>query len=254
MNIKPRTDVSFLFSGLGSGAANVAGSNFLSDYAAIKNGSYGKLMKAYYSETGNASVNKLVKNSSKNSQSAEDAKVLTKIQSSTDSLKESADELLVTGDKSVFAIKDITTKDENGKETTEKGYDTATIYKAVSKFVDDYNDVMKAVDETESKAIVDRTATMGNASVQNMKKLSEIGITVEEDGTLSIDKKAFEKADMSKVKNLFNKAGSYGYTVSAQASMINFAADQAATKASTYTGNGTYGNAYNTGNIFNTYF
>lgn len=230
MNIKPRTDVSFLFSGLGSGAANVAGSNFLSDYAAIKNGSYGKLMKAYYSETGNASVNKLVKNSSKNSQSAEDAKVLTKIQSSTDSLKESADELLEMGD------------------------DTAAIYKAVSKFVDDYNDVMKAVDETGNKSIVDRTATMGNASVQNRKKLSEIGIIVEEDGTLSIDKKAFEKADMSKVKNLFTGAGSYGYTVSAQASMINFAADQAATKASTYTGNGTYGNAYNTGNIFNTYF
>jgi len=254
MNIKPRADVSFLFSSLGSGAANVAGSNFLGDYAAIKNGSYAKLMKAYYSETGNASVNKLVKNASKDSQSAEDTKVLTKIQGSTDALKESADDLLETGSKSVFAIKDITTKDENGKETTEKGYDTAAIYKAVSKFVDDYNDVMKAVDETENKSIVDRTATMGNASIQNMKKLSEIGITVEEDGTLSIDKKTFEKADMSKVKNLFNGAGSYGYTVSAQASMINFAADQAATKASTYTGSGTYGNAYNTGNIFNTYF
>lgn len=254
MNIKPRSDVSFLFSSLGNGAANVAGSSFLSDYAAIKNGSYGKLMKAYYSETGNVSVNKLVKNSSKNSQSAEDAKVLTKIQGSTDSLKESADELLETGSKSVFAVKDITTKDENGKELTEKGYDTAAIYKAVSKFVDDYNDVMKAVGETGNKSIVDRTATMGNASVQNMKRLSEIGITVEEDGTLSIDKKAFEKADMSKVKSLFTGAGSYGYTVSAQASMINFAADQAAAKASTYTGSGNYGKAYNTGNIFNTYF
>ena len=49
INVRARTDVSFLFSSLGSGAAGVGGSNFLSDYASIKNGSYAKLMKAYYS-------------------------------------------------------------------------------------------------------------------------------------------------------------------------------------------------------------
>lgn len=254
MNVKSRTDVSYLFSSLGNNASNVARSNFLSDYAAVKNGSYGKLLKAYYSETGNDSVNSLVKNSSKNSQSAEDTKVLGEIQSTTDSLKESADALLKTGSKSVFAMKNITTKDEAGKETTEKGYDTAAIYNAVSKFVKDYNDVMDAVDETQNKTIVDRTFTMGSATIQNMKRLSDVGITVEEDGTLSLDKEAFSKADVSKVKDLFSGQGSYGYKVSAQASMINFAADQAAAKASTYTVNGTYGNAYNTGNIFNTYF
>ena len=46
INIQAKPDMSFLLSSLGSGAAGVAVSNFLSDYASIKNGSYGKLMKA----------------------------------------------------------------------------------------------------------------------------------------------------------------------------------------------------------------
>ena len=56
MNIHEKQDVSFLFGSLGSGAASVAGSNFLSDYAAIKNGSYGKLMKAYYADSYRTSL------------------------------------------------------------------------------------------------------------------------------------------------------------------------------------------------------
>ena len=44
-NLKP--DYSYLFQSMTGG--NSASLNFLSDYASIKNGSYGKLMKAYYS-------------------------------------------------------------------------------------------------------------------------------------------------------------------------------------------------------------
>ena len=39
ITIQAKTDYSFLFSSLGSGAAGVAGSTFLLDYASIKNGS-----------------------------------------------------------------------------------------------------------------------------------------------------------------------------------------------------------------------
>ncbi len=44
-----KQDYSYLFQSI-SGNSNL---NFLSDYASIKNGSYGKLMKAYYSKAGN---------------------------------------------------------------------------------------------------------------------------------------------------------------------------------------------------------
>ena len=42
-------DFSALFSGT-SDSSSVGNTNMLSDYAAIKNGSYGKLMKAYYAK------------------------------------------------------------------------------------------------------------------------------------------------------------------------------------------------------------
>lgn len=258
ITIQAKTDVSYLFSGLGNsfstGSSGVAGNDFLMQYASIKNGSYAKLMKAYYSETGNDSVNKLVRNTKTGTVTSEEAKDIAEVQSTTDSLKESADALLVKGNKSVFAKKDIVTTDENGVETTAKGYDTEAIYKAVNEFVNDYNKVIKAVNEVDNSSVVNRTATMVNASITNKDMLNNMGITINEDSTLSLEKAVFEKADMNRVKTLFHDTGSYGYSVSAQASMVNFAADQAASKANTYTMNGTYNNAYNTGNIFNTYF
>ena len=50
INIQAKTNYSFLFSGLSSSASNALSGNWLADYASIKNGSYGKLMKAYYAK------------------------------------------------------------------------------------------------------------------------------------------------------------------------------------------------------------
>ena len=58
-------DFSALFSGT-SDSSSVGNTNMLSDYAAIKNGSYGKLMKAYYAKqdaeklSGKYQINALV--------------------------------------------------------------------------------------------------------------------------------------------------------------------------------------------------
>lgn len=254
INIQAKQDVSFLLSSLGSGAANVAGSNFLGDYASIKNGSYAKLMKAYYAKDSSDSVKSLAKDTTKNKAvTSEEAKALTKVQSTTDALKESADALLVKGSKSVFEKKDVTKTDANGVETTTKEYDTESIYKAVNSFVTSYNQVINAVDKVDTGSIINRASSMVNHSIANLKMLNKIGISINADSTLSLDKDTFMKSDMSKVQVLFQGTGSYGYQVSAQASMMNFAADNAASKASTYTGNGTYNN-YSTGNLFNRYF
>lgn len=255
INIQAKPDVSYLFSSLGTNTSNAASSNFLLQYASIKNGSYGKLLKAYYSETASDSVKSLVNNTKKtNTVTAEDAKALAEVQSATDDLKESADALLESGKDSVFNMKEITTKDENGVETTTKGYDTEAIYNAVNNFVKDYNSVIDAANAVEDEGIIKKATNMVESTISNAKLLNQIGITINEDSTLSIDKETFQKADVSKVKNLFNSTGSYGYGMSVKASMINFAADRAASKASTYTVNGTYNNTYNTGNIFDTLF
>ncbi len=252
INIQAKQDISYLFSGLGNGAANVASSNFLSDYAAIKNGSYGKLMKAYYSKDGNDSLKSIV-NNRKTEVSSEEAKALTKVQNTTDALKESADALLVKGSKSVFEKKDVTTTDEFGIESTTKEYNTEAIYKAVDDFVKNYNSVINAVNDVDNKSIITRASSMVTNSIANLKMLNQVGITINADSTLSLDKASFMKADMGKVQTLFAGNGSYGYQASAKASMMSFAAENAISKAGTYTESGTYNN-YGVGNLFNSYF
>ena len=230
--------------------------SLLTDYSSIKTGSYGKLLKAYYAEEGDSKLKSLTeqKNSTAEVVTKEDAKKLNKVQTATDTLKESADALMETGSKSLFKQKDITTKDENGVETTEKGYDTEAIYKAVSAFAEDYNAVLDAANSADNSAVTTRVNTMNNTTLANEKSLGRVGITVGEDGKLSVDKDAFMKADMSSVKSLFNGTGSYGYQMSAQASLINFSAEREASKAATYTVNGNYNSVLNTGNLYNSYF
>lgn len=251
INIQAKSDYSFLFSGLSSSASNALNGDFLGQYASIKNGSYGKLMKAYYSESSNDTVKSLAK---KNGLTSEETKALAKVETSADALKESADALLVKGSDSLFQQKDITTKDENGVETTTKGYDTEGIYKAVNSFVTNYNSVINAVDSAENETVADRAAYMANATISNVKMLNQLGITINSDSTLSIDKDTFVKADMNKAKTLFNGNGSYAYRVSAQASLINYAADREANKSGTYTTSGTYTNNFSSGNLFSSYF
>ncbi len=251
ISIQAKTDYTYLFSSLGTNASNAASSNFLIQYASIKNGSYAKLMKAYYSETSSDTVKSLVNNQS--ATSTEEKTNLTKVQTTTDALKESADAMLENGSKSVFAQKDITTKDENGVETTTKGYDVDGIYKAVNDFVTNYNSVINAVNNTEDTSTINRAQSMINNTTVNLNLLNDVGISQKDDGTLSIDKDIFSKADMDTVKSLFNGNGSYGYRTSAQASLINYAAEHAASRRTTYTVSGTYNNTYNMGNLFSMY-
>lgn len=245
ITIQTKTDYSFLFSGLNN--ANTT-SNFgmdtswLSDYASIKNGSYGKLLKAYYSETSNDSVSSLVEGRDKSSNSkttsltSDETKAYTEVQSATDALKESADALLEKGKDSVFS-----------KETD-------AIYNAVNSFVQDYNEVLAETADVDDNSIANRISNMVNTTAMNAEKLATVGITVNEDNTLAIDKDTFMKADMEQVKDLFNTTGAFGYSTSASASLINYSADYALSKANTYTLDGTYGNNYNIGNLFNSYF
>lgn len=259
INIQAKQDYSFLFGSLGSSGSSMGNLNFLSDYASIKNGSYLKLMKAYYAEGSTNKQASSVVNSKKNSMSgnsvsADSNKTLAKVQSSTDKLKESADALLATGKNSLFAEKEITTVDDNGEKKTTKGYDRDAIYGAVSDFVKNYNSVLDASDDVNSTSILNRTASMVSVTAANEKLLSSVGVTIGKDNSLSVDKETFMDADMNTVKSLFNGNYSYGYRVSAQASMINFAADNEAAKSGTYGGNGSYTNNYTSGNIFNSVF
>ena len=91
INIQAKTNYSFLFSGLSSTASNAASSNWLADYASIKNGSYAKLMKAYYGKENTASKTAASDITKKDTTKETAKKALAKVETATDALKESAD-------------------------------------------------------------------------------------------------------------------------------------------------------------------
>lgn len=248
-------NVSTLFSGLNSGrTSGTSGlSSVLSDYGAIRNGSYGKLLKAYYNNVNNSAVksayNSAVKNSN-TSTAADSSATIKELQSTTDDLTSSAKDLYTTGSKSVFNKKSVT--DENGQTTQQ--YDTDAIYKSVKSFVDDYNSVLEAADKSADTKVQNSVIGMINYTKMESNMLSKLGITIGSDYQMSIDEDTFKKADMSVAKSLFNGTGSYAYTIASKSAMTNSYADMEAAKANTYTKYGSYGSTYSSGSIYNSYF
>lgn len=255
MNINMKPDYSYLFSNMSSSASGITNMNFLSDYASIKNGTYGKLMKAYYQKTDKDTsddISDLIKKP--DASASENAKTLTAIDSSADKLKESADKLIKTGSDSLFKEKDVTIKNEDGTTTTTKQYDMDAIYKGVSSFVKNYNSLLDNVAKSDAASITKAASNMTNITDIYSKTLKDIGITVGKDNRLSIDEDKFKAADMSNIKSAFNSSHSFAYSISSQASFIDYAASREATKANTYDYTGAYGNNYSMGNLFNSIF
>ena len=228
-------------------------SNFgvnLSDYATIRSGSYKKLLRAYYAldeEGAKKNTQNTIKNQTKVS-SKEQAKKLAAVENSADTLKESADALLAQGSKSVF--KKTQVKDASGKEIT--AYDTNAIYKAVDQFVTSYNAVLDKGGDSDNNRVLKTTLSMVENTKSNEKVLNSIGITIGSDNKLSLDADQFKAADMEEVKSVFNKTTSFGYQTSAQASMLSFYAERAASQASIYGANGIYTYNYQSGNLYDT--
>ena len=174
----------------------------VADYASIRNGSYGKLMKAYYSldETDNAKAD------SKNDTDDTD-KTLRMIKDSTADLKKSAQEL--------YSSKKLFEKNEAGE------YDRKAIYEKVNAFIEDYNATIESVGSAETDRIVKAGASLINATSENADMLEKMGITISgADYKLSIDKEKFMEAKISDIKSMFNGYGSFAYQVEAKASRI----------------------------------
>ena len=150
------SSIGVLFSSLNSGSTKTSAmfgtSDLLgisySDYATIQNGSYTKLMKAYYTKeaSGDSSSSSV---SAATSTSKDSSKTLANIESAAEDLKKASEALRTNGDKSLFTKKQTTDKD--GKVSYE--YDTDKIYKAVSDFVDSYNKMLKEGGDSNTNII-----------------------------------------------------------------------------------------------------
>ncbi|MBD5545197.1 MAG: hypothetical protein HDR01_13440 [Lachnospiraceae bacterium] len=256
INVTLKNDYSFLFSGMmtnnSTGGSSL--SNLLADYASIKNGSYGKLMKAYYSRNNGSTTSSAASSSTSKSNSKDDDKTIAEIKTSSSSLYSSTKALLDTGEKSVFKQEDITTKDENGVESTVKGYNTDKIYKAVKSFVDDYNNMLEEGSNSYNSKILNSLKSMISTTKANERLLSKVGITINSDDTISINEEEFKKADMTTVKSIFNSTGSYGYSINTRAAFINsYAVNDAKAGSGLYSSSANYLSSYNTGKIYSSF-
>lgn len=247
------SSVSTLFPSLGSSKSTGSGlfGINLSEYASIRSGSYGKLMRSYFSmdstkgtsKSDDSTKNTIEDLATTTSTSKDSTKTLAAIESDAKELTDSAKALYTRSNNKVF------TKDSGGS------YDTDKIYKAVKRFADDYNSMLDTAGKSSTNRISRSVSSMKNETSYNEKPLKEIGITVDEKtGRLSVDETTFKSADTEKIKNLFNGTGSYAYSVATKAAMTESYAKSEAAKSNTYTKNGTYNYNYNSGNIFTDMF
>lgn len=218
--------INTLFSSLGttsntnsSATDGLYGINVI-DYNTIRNGSYGKLMKAYYAmEEDDKDAN------SKNDTDDTD-QTLRSIKDATSELKESA--LALYGSKSLFAKKD------DGE------YDMEAIYEKVNAFIEDYNETVKTVGSAETESIAKAGASMVNATNEYVDMFDKLGISINKsDFTLSINKEKFLESNIADVKSMFSGVGSFAYQMGAKASRINnLVADKVSASGSYYSAAG----------------
>ncbi|MDO5574171.1 MAG: hypothetical protein Q4G60_09385 [bacterium] len=238
-------DYSSLFSSLSSSGSNSSTSStgssmYLSDYASIKNGSYSKLLKAYYAKNDTSSTAKT------SDEIEESAKTNSTISTDAKALKSSADALIATGSNSVFNMKEM--KDENGNKKTDYDYDA--IYKAVKSFADNYNNLVSSAGDSDSNSVLRKTLSITNGTKKNANLLSQVGVSIGEDNKLTVDEKTLKAANINDLKALFSGVGSYAYNVSSTASMINSAATNEIQKLNTYTSTGAYSYSASVGKIY----
>lgn len=229
-----KQDYSSLFSSVGSAAGNAASSNWLGDYAMIKNGSYGKLMRAYYAEAKSSSTGQSSSTTSTGRKS-NSSNVLERILEEKRNPKVSkeaqkANANLTTGLSSLKTSVSTLQNDKLYTDTANGQSATDKVVSAMKAYVSDYNDVVNAA---KGSTLTNKTAYVANmmsTTAANADKLSEIGISVNSNGTIELNEAKLKSAGVSKVQEMFSAKDimSYGSTV---ASRLQYAGATASTSA-----------------------
>lgn len=201
----------------------------LSEYTSIRTGAYKKLLNAYYTKDNSSSSNTVAANKKPVNSVAEN-KQLAVVKNAADDLYSSSAKLTDTSaSKSLFKKADSVTND---------------IVSAVKSYVSDYNTLVEEAADTSNKKVTGKVSFMTSQTSAYRNALSEIGITINDDKTLTVDDKALKNADISKVKSLFNGSDSMAYQTFVRASAISSAAENAGNTSSIYGSDGTYSSYY----------
>ncbi len=216
MKINQGTDYSALFSSVTGGSSN---SFSLNDYASIKNGSYGKLMKAYYGKDGNAAKSTAAKSSA-----------------GSKKLDETSTKNMNSVSKTAGEFKKAT---EAVTSAVASG-DTEKVYAAAKDFADKYNSLMSAAGKVSNKSIERVATNLMDEVASNLKLLNKAGIKMSDKGEMSVDESAIKAEGNTALKSLFGKSGSFSDMVGNKASSIANKASSAVKVSSSYTAKASY--------------
>ena len=204
----------------------------IGDYNSIKSGSYGKLLRSYYSEAAGGLSNsnsKTTKTSNVLDKILEERKhpTVSKEVSSANSKLSSS----VSGLKSALATlqSESTYKDtENGSSARDK------MTSALKNYVSSYNDAVESSKRSTMSNVSGNIAGMMKATKENEETLKELGITINNDGTINLNEKKLQTAEFDKISEIFdgNKAMSYGSKVASRLNRASYYTTTGTTAAS----------------------
>ena len=186
------------------------GSNFYSDYASIRNGSYKRLMKSYYAHYGSKAQSKSGKSSSGSGKNILDQILEEKRNPTVSKSVTSANADLNAG---VSSLKSAINKLQN--EDTYSDKDGANVGEnvrtALKSYVESYNKTVKASKQSNNSSMTKHIADMMKDTSANADKLKEIGIHINGDGSLTLDETKAKTAKSYLTKDLFSSEDTRSY-------------------------------------------
>lgn len=256
---------STLFSGMNSSGSSFSG--LIGEYNQIRNGSYGRLLKAYYKKfnadgTEKSSTTNKNTNTDKvkpSSDTVDTAKELDTVADKATGLQNVAMKLAAVkeGSSSLYAKKTFVDTNEDGSTSTRTDYDYDTLVKSVQSFVSAYNDTLESVGSIEASSVQQKTQWMTQVTSQYKDELAGVGLSVDKDGRLALDEKTFRGKEMTELQDFFEGTNSVIGQLARKASNLAGAAELQSTKAaSAYTANGNNypKDSMNSGTLFDSLF
>lgn len=227
-------DYSYLFQGLSSSGGSLGNLNFLSDYASLKNGSYSKLMKAYYG-TGQSTSTGASSDRKSRGSNVVDKIIEEKMHPKVSKEVQKANKDLSAGLSSLNSAVSTLRNDNTYTDTKDGKSASDKVASAMKDFVTNYNNVVSTSKDSTLTSKTSYVANMMSSTAANADKLSEIGVTINANGTLTLNEGKLKEADISKVQELFSSDNilSYGSVVS---SRLQFAGAASGTEGIDLTG------------------
>lgn len=225
LTVRSGNDMSALFSGLSNTPQNTGVSgmaSILSDYNSIKNGSYAKLAKQYYSKDtktsktnplndkfadAEGSVTNKTQALNKDSEIKQNKELISDVASFRKSISG------IKNDDTLFAKSAVNNAD--GKVTTD--YDYEKIGSKLAGFVKGYNEVVENGADSDSQTVLRNVLNMTKTADSYKNQLATAGITINDDNTLSFNKETLKnslnstdaKNGVDAVKSLFSKTSNF---------------------------------------------